>query len=624
MSAETMQFRTELKQLLHLIVHSLYSHKDIFLRELISNASDAIDRARFQGLTQPEILEGNDDWKIKLIPDEKAGTLTIRDNGLGMSRETIVEQLGTIARSGTREFLESIRLAEAKDRPELIGQFGVGFYSAFMVADRVTVRSRMHGQPEDGIQWVSDGQGSFTVEAHPKETRGTDVILHLKADDNAYLQPWQLRQLVKKYSEFVEHPIVLDVEKEENGEKKTVEETLNARKAIWLRNRAEVTQEEYHEFYKQFAHDTQDPLRTIHYTAEGQVEFKALLYLPAHRPFDLLWGDSNKGLHLYIQRVFILDDAETLLPRYLRFVRGVVDSPDLPLNVSREILQHSAPLEKIKSNLVNKVLATLDVVKRKDFDKYTGFYRELGAFIKEGAYQDYANRERLADLLLFESTKTDAGKQTTLADYVERMPGEQTEIYYLAGESRQILEASPHLEGFRAKGWEVLFLTDPADEIVIDALREFKGKHLKAVDRGAADAAGISEERKQEFQPLLAYLQSKLPDVKEARLTSRLKESAVCLVADEDGYSANLERMMQRMHRDQPRPEPQRVFEVNPEHALVRAVQVLHAKDPGDARLESFARLLYDEALIAEGSKVKDPLDFSRRLNELLLASVEK
>jgi molecular chaperone HtpG len=621
--SETLQFRTELKQLLHLIIHSLYSHKDIFLRELISNASDAVDRVRFESLTRSELLEGDEQWRIKLIPDATARTLTISDNGIGMSRETIVDQLGTIARSGTREFLESLRLADAKDRPELIGQFGVGFYSAFMVADRVTVISRIAGRPEDGVRWESDGQGSFTIEPATKAARGTDVILHLKEENTEFTQPWQLRQLVKKYSNFVEHPIVMDVEKEEGGEKKTVEETLNARKAIWLRNRAQVTEEEYHEFYKHLSHDTHDPLRTIHYNAEGQIEFRALLYLPAHRPFDLMWGDSTKGIHLYIQRVFILDDAETLLPRYLRFVRGVVDSPDLPLNVSREILQQSAPLEKIRSNLVNKVLSTLDEVKRKDFDKYAAFFKELGAFIKEGAYQDFANKERLADLLLFESTKTDPGKQTTLADYIERMLGEQTEIYYLAGESRPLLESSPHLESYRARGWEVLLLTDPADEIVIDSLHEFKGKHLKAIDRGVAEAGEVSAEQKQTFQPLLDYLKQKLPDVKDARLTSRLKESAVCLVSDEAAYSAHMQRMMERLHPDQPHVPAKRILEVNPEHPVVQAVQALHARNPGDARLEKYASLLFDEALIAEGSKVKDPLEFARRLNEMLVTNAQ-
>jgi molecular chaperone HtpG len=622
MSAETMPFKTELKQLLHLIIHSLYSHKDIFLRELLSNASDAIDRARFQGLTKPETLEDNADWKIKLVPDKDAGTLTISDNGVGMSRDTIVEHLGTIARSGTREFLESLKSADAKERPDLIGQFGVGFYSAFMVADRVTVVSRMAGSPEDGVRWESDGQGSFTLEPAAKATRGTDVILHLKKEDQDFTDPHRLRQLVKKYSDFVEHPIVLDVEKEEDGKKTTVEETLNARKAIWLRPKSEVTHEQYVEFYHHLTHDQGEPLRTIHYNAEGQIEFRALLFIPSHRPFDLMWGDSNKGLQLYIQRVFILDDVETLLPKYLRFIRGVVDSPDLPLNVSRELLQQSAPLEKIKSNLTTKVLSTLDEVKRKDFDKYVAFYQDLGAFLKEGAYQDWSNKEKLADLLLFESTKTDPGKLTGLADYVERMPGEQTDIYSLTAESRALAEQSPHLEAFKAKGWEVLFLTDPADEIVLDALREFKGKPIKAVDRGGPEQAGISDEQKQEFQPLLDYFKAKLPDVKEARLTNRLKESAVCLVAEEGAWSAQVERLMQRLHRDRPLPAVQRVFEVNPAHPVVQALQKLHAANADDARLEKYARLLYDEALIAEGSKVKDPLEFARRLNELLLAGV--
>src|ERR1051325_4161605 len=395
--AETLQFKTELKQLLHLIIHSLYSHKDIFLRELISNASDAIDRIRFQGLTQPELLEGNSDWKIKLIPYEKNNTLTISDNGIGMSRETIVEHLGTIARSGTREFLENLKAADAKERPDLIGQFGVGFYASFMVADKVTVISRMAGKPEDAVRWESAGEGDFTIEAAVKPTRGTDVTLHLREDSKEFLNQNRLHQLVKKYSDFVEHPIVMDVE----NDGKTVEDTLNARQAIWLRNRNDVSEEEYNSFYKHLSHDMQNPLKTIHYKAEGAMEFKALLYLPAHKPFDLMWGDSDKGLHLYIQRVFILDDCETLLPRYLRFVRGVVDSPDLPLDVSREILQHSAPLEKIRSNLTGKVLGTLDEMKRKEFDKYVGFYRELGIFLKEGAYQDYANKQKLADLLLF-------------------------------------------------------------------------------------------------------------------------------------------------------------------------------------------------------------------------------
>jgi molecular chaperone HtpG len=620
MSAETMQFKTELKQLLHLIIHSLYSHKDIFLRELISNASDAIDRIRFHGLTHADALEGNADWKIKLIPDEANRTLTISDNGIGMSKDTIVEHLGTIARSGTREFLDSLKAADAKDRPDLIGKFGVGFYASFMVADKVTVISRMAGKPEDAIKWESAGAGDFTIEPASKETRGTDVILHLREDSKEFLNPNRLHNLVKKYSDFVEHPIVMDVD----NDGKTIEDTINARKAIWLRNKSDISDEEYNEFYKHLSHDTHNPLTTIHYKAEGQMEFKALLYVPAAKPFDLLWGDSKKGLHLYIQRVFILDDCETLLPKYLRFVRGVVDSPDLPLNVSREILQQSAPLEKIKSNLTSKVLGTLDELKRKDFDKYVGFYNELGVFLKEGAYQDWENKKKLAELLLFESTKTDAGKFTTFADYVERMPGDQTEIYYLAGDSRDVLEQSPLLESFKAKSWEVLLLTDPADEFVIDGLHEYKGKHLKAIDKAGIEPAAVGEDLKKSLQPLLDYFKEKVNDIADARLTLRLKESAVCLVSDEHAMSASMERLMQRMQRERPLPASKRILEVNPEHPLVQAMAQLLAKDRTDPRLDSHARLLYDQAVLLEGSKIKDPLAFAQRLNALLLTDAQK
>jgi molecular chaperone HtpG len=616
MSTETLSFKTELKQLLHLIIHSLYSHKDIFLRELISNASDAIDRARFQGLTHADLLEGDTDWKIRIIPDEKARTLTIADNGIGMSREGIVEHLGTIARSGTREFIEALKQADAQQRPDLIGQFGVGFYSAFMVADKVTVLSRAAGsKPDEGVRWESDGQGAYTIEPHTKASRGTEVILHLKEEDKDFLQSYRLRQLVKKYSDFVEHPISLATTKEDGT---TSEDVVNARKAIWLRSKSEVTEQEYHEFYKHLSHDSQDPLQTIHYKAEGQLEFRALLYLPAHKPLELVWGNTGKGLHLYIQRVFILDDVETLLPKYLRFVRGVVDSPDLPLNVSREILQQSAPLEKIRSNLTTKVLNTLEDLKKREYDKYVGFYRELGVFVKEGAYQDWNNREKLADLLLFESTKVESGKLTTLAEYVERMPGEQTEIYYLAGDSRELLEQSPLLESFQAKGWEVLLLTDPADEFVVDTVGAYKSKRLRAIDKAGLDQANVSEEQKKEYQPLLDFLKEKIADIKEARLTSRLKESAVCLVAEEGAMSAHMERLMERMGRDQ-EVGGERVLEVNPEHAVVQSLRRLFTKDKSDPRLETFARLLYDQAVILEGSKVKDPLALARRINEMLL-----
>jgi molecular chaperone HtpG len=620
MTAETMQFKTELKQLLHLIVHSLYSHKDIFLRELISNASDAIDTVRFQALTHSELAEGNTDWKIKIIPDEKAGTLTVSDNGIGMSRDTIVENLGTIARSGTREFLERLKQASAQDRPELIGQFGVGFYSAFMVADKVTVVSRMAGlEPDEAVKWESDGQGEFTVEPTTRQGRGTDVILHLKQDDREFLQPYTIRRIVKQYSDFVEHPIVMDVEKEEKGEKTVEEETLNSRKAIWLRPKNQITPEEYVDFYKHLSHDSEGPAKTIHYTAEGTIEFRALLYVPAHRTFDLIFGDPKKGLHLYIQRVFIMDDCEALLPAYLRFVKGVVDSPDLPLNVSRELLQQSAPLEKIRSNLTSKVLKTLDEMKRNEADTYNRFYDELGVFLKEGVGHDWDHREQLADLLLFESTKTEAGKRTSLSEYVERMPASQNEILYLIGETRELLEQSPLLEAFRAEDREVLLMTDPADEFVTQALHEYKGKRLKAADRGALDQGEIGEDVKKQFAPLLEYVKGKLGEVKDVRLSNRLKESAACLVADEGEMGAHMERLLARMGRAKEFPAAKRILELNPRHPAVEAVQKLHAQDAGSPRLETYCRLLYDEAVIAEGSKVKDPLAFARRINELLV-----
>lgn len=619
MTVETRQFKTELKQLLHIIIHSLYSHKDIFLRELISNASDAIDTARFQSLTNGDLLEGDSDWKIKLIPDKEKGTLTISDNGIGMSPETIVEHLGTIAKSGTQAFMQTLKAADVKERPNLIGQFGVGFYSSFMVADKVTVESRAAGPKTNGVRWESTGEGDYQVETIEKEKRGTDVILHLREADKEYLDPWRLRQLVKKYSDFVEHPIVMDVEKEEDGKKTATEETLNSRKALWLRPKNEITQEEYKEFYKHLAHDHDDPAKIIHYSAEGAIEFKALLYLPKHKPFDLMWGDSRKGLQLYIQRVFIMDDCEALLPLYLRFVRGVVDSPDLPLNVSREILQKSAPLEKIKSNLVTKILNTLDEMKRKEYDDYLSFYLEMGEILKEGVYHDWTNKEKLADLLLYQSTKTEPGKYTSLAEYVEKMPADQTEIYYLIGESREMLEQSPYLESFRSKGQEVLLLTDPIDEFVVQSLTTFKEKKLKAVDKG--DLPGtVDEEKKKTFASFLEFVAKKLPEVSEVRLSSRLEQSAACLVAKEGSATAHMERLMQRMGRNKDLPPPERILELNPNHATVMSIRQLYDRNAEDPRLEGYCRILYDQAVIAEGSKVKDPIAFAKRVNDLLAA----
>ncbi|HEV3205002.1 MAG TPA: molecular chaperone HtpG, partial [Gemmataceae bacterium] len=614
------QFKTELKQILDIIIHSLYSHKEIFLRELISNASDAIDTLRFQSLTRSELLEGASEWKIKLIPDEKAGTLTVSDNGIGMSKESIIENLGTIAKSGTKAFLEALQSADVKTRPELIGQFGVGFYSAFMVAGKVTVVSRMAGaKPDAGVRWESDGQGEFSVENVEKSTPGTDVILHLRPEAMEFLNEWKIRGLVKQYSDFVEHPIVMDIAREDDKKNRTMtEETLNSQKALWLRAKSEITRDEYNDFYKHLSHDYEDPAKVIHFSAEGMVEFRALLYIPAHKPLDLLWGDSKKGLHLYIRRVFIMDDCEMILPLYLRFVKGVVDSPDLPLNVSREMLQHSPSLEKIKSNLVNKTLKTLAEMKAEDYDSYVGFYKELGVFLKEGIYHDRANREQLANLLLVESTRTEPGQFTTLPKYVETMPADQKEIFYLIGENRELIEHSPFLETFKSRGQEVLLLTDAVDEFVVGALTEFMDKKLKAVDKGAGEGPAADEDKKKSFQPFLDFMKDKLSEIKEVRLSTRLKESAVCLVSEEHAMGAHMERLMQRVGRGGEIPDSQRILEVNPDHPTVVAIHNRFAKDAGDSRLESYCRLLYDQAIVAEGSRMKDAKGFAQRLNELL------
>jgi molecular chaperone HtpG len=621
--SEKLEFKTELKQLLHIITHSLYSNKEIFLRELISNSSDAINKIKFNSLQHEELLEGNKDWKIKISIDKDKRTLTVLDNGVGLSRAEAVENLGTIAKSGTRAFLESLKKAGDSSRPDLIGQFGVGFYSAFMVADKVTVVSRPAGDPRQGMRWESDGQGEFTVETAEKPTRGTDVTLHLKDEEKEFLEPYRLRQIIKKFSDFIEHPVVMDVEKEDDNKNKTVvEETLNARKAIWLRSKSENTDAEYNEFYKQITHDLNDPLKVLHYAAEGVHEFRVLAFIPGHRPMEWEWGEFHYGLRLYVQRVLIMDHCEELLPPYLRFVRGVVDCSDLPLNISRELLQQNPLLEKIKKDVTKSVLKALETLKSDEYDKYVGFYRELGAVLKEGLGRDWANRERIADLLLFESMKTEAGKYVSLAQYVEAMPADQKDISYLIGESRDLIEHSPYLEAFRARSQDVLLLTDPVDEFVFPSLGEYKGKQLKAVDRADLEGDKSEEAKKaadEHFKPLLEFLKSRLTEVSDVRLSSRLKESAACLVAGEGAATAHLERLMRRMGRGDQLGESKRALELNSEHPAVLAIQKLFEKDKKDARIESYARVLYDQAVIAEGSKIKDPMAFARRVNELLV-----
>ena len=621
---ERLEFKTELKQLLDLIIHSLYTKKEIFLRELISNAADAVDKVRFESLTNQEVLEGNGDWKIKLIPDETAGTLTIRDNGIGMSREQIVENLGTIAKSGTKAFMESLKAANAKDKPELIGQFGVGFYASFMVADRVTVISRTAGKPEDGVKWESEGQGEYTVEQIDKPMRGTEVILHLREDAKEFLGVWRLKEIIKKYSDFIDHPIVIDIEKEKEGVKSVEEEVINSRQAIWLRSKNDIKPEEYSAFYKQIARDFEEPLKMIHYEAQGMQEFRALLFIPGHRPMDWMMGpEKPSGMDLYVRRVLIQHECEELSPLWMRFVRGVVDSADLPLNVSRETLQHNPLLTKIKSNLVTRVLKTLEEMKTSEYESYLKFHKEFGGLLKEGIGSDHGNRERLADLLLFESTKTKPGEYTTLAKYLEGMPADQKEIFYLIGDEREQIENSPYLESFKAKGQEVLLLTETIDEYLASSLRDYKGKQLKAVDKGEMEKDPSAEEKLKEagerLKGALELLKKKLEtEVKDVRLSSRLKESAAVLVADDWGMTAHMERLMERMGRGAEMPDNKRVLELNPDHPVVAAIQKIAEKDALDPRIESYGRLLLDQATIAEGSKIKDPAAFAKRVNALI------
>ncbi|MBL8028329.1 MAG: molecular chaperone HtpG [Fibrobacteres bacterium] len=616
MAKETVEFKTEVKQLLDLVIHSLYSNKEIFLRELVSNASDAVDRARFESLTNSEILEGDSDWKIKISKDEKAGTITISDNGIGLDKETAVENLGTIARSGTKAFLEQLKAAGSTNNPEMIGQFGVGFYSSFMVADKVTVVSRK--AKSQAIRWESTGDGSYTIEESTREKRGTDVTLHLKEDAKEYLNEWSLRGLVKKFSDYVEHPVVMDTEKEKG---KIEEEVLNARKAIWLKNKSEVTEEEHNEFYKHIARDFTNPLKAIHFSAEGASEFKALVYIPSKAPFNMFDQDHKIGVHLYVKRIFIMDDCKKLLPDYLRFVKGVVDSSDLPLNVSREILQDTKEMEKIKKSLVNKVLSTLAEMKEKETDKYKQFFAEFGKILKEGVHFDYENKEKLLDLLMFESTHTDKDAMTSLSGYVDRMREEQKEIYYLTGESISELRTSPYLERFKTKSMEVLFMTDAVDEWILPDINEYKGKKLKAANRGDLAIDDESEkkahaQKEKVFKELLTALQEKLPDVKEVKVSSRLTDSACCLVGDEHAPGAHMEKIYKAMGQDVP--VQKSILEINPDHPLIVNLQIIHSKKGNEQKFADYAATLYDQALLLEGKKLKDPVGFIKRLNELL------
>lgn len=609
---ESHTFKSELKQVLHLITHSLYSHQEIFLRELLSNASDAIDRIRFNSLENAALMEGNQDWQIRMSVDKDQRTLTLSDNGIGMTRQEVIENLGTIAKSGTRAFLERLAHAETGSRPELIGQFGVGFYSAFMVADKVTVTTRAAGETE-AVRWESDGQESYQLEPAIRTARGTDVVLHLKEDKAEFLDAWRLRQIVKQFSDFIEHPIVMANDKGED-------ETLNSRKALWLRSKADITEEEHQAFYRQISGDYEEPAKVIHIQAEGNPSFRALLYLPKRKAFDLQFGEAKAGPKLYINRVLIQDPCEALLPTWLRFMKGVVDCPDLPLNVSRETLQQNPLLERIQRNLVRHVLKALEEMKQEASDVYAEFWKELGSILKEGLLREFDRKEAIADLVLFESLNTEPGKTTTLAAYVEAMPNEQEAIYYMTGEDRNALAASPVLETFKTLHWDVLLLTDPVDPFVFPGLDTLKEKPLKRADQHAPEAPkeqkDALETATKAFSALLDSFKAKLPAVKDVRLTSRLKESASCLVSEGPAPDPRMEQLLARL--GQGTGATPRVLELNPDHAAVKAVFELHRKQPDDPRLDAYARLFHGQALLAEGSRLENPAAFTASLNTLL------
>ena len=629
-SRETLGFQTEVKQLLHLMIHSLYSNKEIFLRELVSNASDACDKLRFEALNNAELYAGDSELKIRVAFDKEARTLTISDNGVGLSREDAIAHLGTIAKSGTREFFSALT-GDAKKDAHLIGQFGVGFYSAFIVADKVTVVSRRAGASVDqAVCWESAGAGEFSVEMVSKDSRGTDVTLHLKDGEDDFLSSWRLKQILRKYSDHITLPILMKKEQWDDEKKAQVEtgedETVNQASALWARSKSDITEEQYKEFYKHVAHDFEDPLCWTHAKVEGKQEYTQLLYVPSRAPFDMWDRQSRHGVKLYVRRVFIMDDAERLMPLYLRFVRGVVDSSDLPLNVSREILQESKDIETIRNGCARKVLAMLeglaDSEEAADKEKYTKFWGEFGGVLKEGIGEDASNKEKIAGLLRFASTLLDTTEESvSLADYVKRMKEGQEKIYYVTAETFNAAKNSPHLEIFRKKGIEVLLLSDRVDEWVVGHLTEFEGKQLQSVAKGGLDLGKLEDEAEKkevekeadEYKDLIEKVKTALDSrVKEVRVTHRLTDSASCLVADEHDPTGNLARILKAAGQKAPETKP--ILEINPHHP-----QVQRLKYETD-RFDDWAALLFEQAQLAEGGQLDDPAGFVKRMNALMLA----
>jgi len=624
---ETHGFQAEVKQLLHLMVHALYSNKEIFLRELVSNASDAADKLRFEAMSDKALFEDDGELRIRVSFDKAARSITVSDNGIGMSREEVIANLGTIAKSGTREFFQRLTGDQAKDA-HLIGQFGVGFYSSFIVADRVTVLSRRAGMgAEHGVRWESDGQGEYSVEVVDKPERGTEVTLHLREGEDELLSGFRLREIVRKYSDHITLPILMRKEEWDKDKSEYVlqdeDEQVNQASALWTRPKSEISDEQYAEFYKHVSHDYEGPLAWTHSKVEGRQEYTQLLYVPAHAPFDLWDRDHRHGVKLYVRRVFIMDDAEHLMPAYLRFVRGVVDSNDLPLNVSREILQESKIVEGIKAGCAKKVLALLEEIAENDKDKYAKIWKEFGRVLKEGPGEDFANRERIAKLLRFASTHADSEEQSvSLADYVSRMKEGQAKIYYITADSFAAARNSPHLEIFRKKGVEVLLLHERVDEWMMSGLNEFEGKSFQSVAKGDLDLGNLADETEKkeqekeagDFKELTEKIARLLDQrVKEVRVTHRLTDSPACLVSDQYGMSGNLERLLKAAGQNVPGSKP--ILEINPKHPIVQGMKV----EADEARFGDWSNILFDQALLAEGGQLEDPGSFVRRLNQMLL-----
>lgn len=629
---ETLGFQAETKQLLHLMVHSLYSNKEIFLRELISNASDAADKLRFVALSKPELYAGDTDLKVWVTFNKDAGTLTIKDNGIGMTREEVIKNLGTIAKSGTAEFIKTLSGDKVKDS-KLIGQFGVGFYSAFIVADKVVVRTRKAGVPADeAVQWTSAGEGEYDVETITKAERGTEVELHLREEDKDLLNAWHLRHIISKYSDHITLPVIMykikvvdkDEEPSTDASETLEEETVNRATALWTLPKQEVTDEQYIELYKHIAHDFEAPLIWSHNKVEGKLEYTSLLYIPARAPFDMWSANKTKGLKLYVQRVFIMDDSEQFLPNYLRFVRGIIDSNDLPLNISREILQGNKVVDSMRSAIIKRVLSMLEDL-AKDKDKYTIFWQQFGQVLKEGPAEDFTNKEQIAKLLRFASTHTDSAIQdVTLDDYIARMPAGQDKIYYVSADTFNAAKNSPNLEIFRKKGIEVLLLTDRVDEWLMAHLTEYAGKKFQSVAKGGLelgdldDKAEVEQQQKitSDLQPTLDKIKELLKDqVQEVRVTRRLTSSPACIVSGEHDMTPQMERLMRAAGQNVPHSKP--ILELNPEHVMVQKLQ--QQSDAG--KFADWTWILFDQAVLAEGGQLEDPAAFVQRLNKLLLES---